>query len=63
LGVELRLAKARLAKLALPASGNFSEGSRKPFLGITMEDVIWIAVTVAFFSLSIAYVYFCDRVK
>jgi len=28
-----------------------------------MEDIIWIAVTIAFFALSIGYVYFCDRVK
>jgi hypothetical protein len=28
-----------------------------------MQDVIWIAVTIAFFVASIAYVHFCDRVK
>jgi len=28
-----------------------------------MQDVIWIAVTIAFFAISIAYVYFCERVK
>ena len=28
-----------------------------------MEDLIWIAVTIAFFALSIGYVHFCDRVK
>jgi len=28
-----------------------------------MEDILWIAVTIAFFVLSIAYVRFCDRVK
>jgi hypothetical protein len=28
-----------------------------------MEDILWIAVTIAFFALSIAYVRFCDRVK
>jgi hypothetical protein len=28
-----------------------------------MQDVLWIAVTVAFFALSIAYVHFCERVK
>lgn len=28
-----------------------------------MEDVLWIAVTIAFFALSIGYVHFCDRVK
>ena len=29
----------------------------------TMQDVFWIAVTIAFFALSIAYVHFCERVK
>lgn len=29
----------------------------------SMQDAIWIAVTVAFFVLSVAYVHFCDRVK
>jgi len=28
-----------------------------------MQDVLWIAVTIAFFAASIAYVHFCDRVK
>jgi len=28
-----------------------------------MQDVIWIAVTIAFFVVSIAYVHFCERVK
>jgi len=28
-----------------------------------MQDLLWIAVTVAFFAVSIAYVHFCDRVK
>jgi hypothetical protein len=28
-----------------------------------MEDLIWIAVTIAFFALSIGYVHFCDRMK
>jgi hypothetical protein len=28
-----------------------------------MEDILWVAVTIAFFALSIAYVRFCDRVK
>ena len=28
-----------------------------------MQDVLWIAVTIAFFALSIAYVHFCERVK
>jgi len=28
-----------------------------------MQDLLWIAVTIAFFALSIGYVHFCDRVK
>jgi len=28
-----------------------------------MQDILWVAVTVAFFALSIAYVRFCDRLK
>jgi hypothetical protein len=28
-----------------------------------MEDILWIAVTIAFFALSVAYVRFCDRMK
>jgi len=28
-----------------------------------MQDILWVMVTIAFFALSIGYVYFCDRVK
>jgi len=28
-----------------------------------MQDLLWVAVTIAFFAVSIAYVRFCDRVK
>ncbi|SPF40975.1 conserved hypothetical protein [Candidatus Sulfotelmatobacter kueseliae] len=28
-----------------------------------MQDLIWTAVTIAFFVLSVAYVHFCDRVR
>jgi len=28
-----------------------------------MQDLIWIIVTIAFFTASIAYVSFCDRLK
>jgi len=28
-----------------------------------MPDILWIAVTIAFFAVSIAYVHFCHRVK
>lgn len=28
-----------------------------------MQDLLWVAVTIAFFALSIGYVYFCERVK
>jgi cbb3-type cytochrome oxidase subunit 3 len=28
-----------------------------------MQDLVYVFVTVAFFTVSIAYVYFCERVK
>jgi len=28
-----------------------------------MQDVLWIAVTIAFFVLAIGYVRFCDRIR
>jgi len=28
-----------------------------------MQDILWIAVTIAFFALSIGYVHFCERMK
>lgn len=28
-----------------------------------LQDVIFIAVTIAFFALSVAYVKFCDRIR
>ncbi len=28
-----------------------------------MQDLIWVAVAIAFFALSIGYVKFCERVK
>ncbi len=31
--------------------------------GELMQDLIYIAITVAFFAASIAYVYFCEHVK
>jgi hypothetical protein len=33
------------------------------FTEIDMQDIIWIAVTIGFFALSIAYVHSCERVK
>jgi len=29
---------------------------------LTMQDLIYIAITVLFFALSLAYVRFCDRI-
>lgn len=31
--------------------------------GKTMRDLIFVAITIAFFVLSIAYVHFCDRMR
>jgi len=28
-----------------------------------MQDLIFVAITIAFFALSLGYVYFCDNVK
>jgi len=28
-----------------------------------MQDLIWIAVTIAFFAAAIGYVHFCERMK
>jgi len=36
---------------------NFSNRS------FAMQDLMWVAVGIAFFALSIGYVEFCDRVK
>jgi len=35
----------------------------KPAQEGVMQDLLWMAVTIAFFALSIAYVHFCERVK
>lgn len=32
-------------------------------VGATMLDIVFVAVTVAFFVFSMGYVHFCDRVK
>jgi hypothetical protein len=29
----------------------------------TMQDLLFVAVTIAFFALSLGYVTFCDRIK
>jgi len=28
-----------------------------------MQDIVFVAITIAFFALSLGYVHFCDRVK
>lgn len=28
-----------------------------------LQDILWIAVTIAFFAVSIGYVHVCDRMK
>lgn len=37
--------------------------TRISFPETSMQDLLWIVVTVAFFAVSIAYVHFCERVK
>ena len=45
-------------------AGLVPEQERGEPAGVHMaEDLLWIAVTIAFFALSIGYVYFCDRVQ
>jgi hypothetical protein len=31
--------------------------------GLAMQDVIFLAVTILFFAMSLAYVVFCERVR
>lgn len=33
------------------------------YMEIAMQDLIWVAVTIVFFALSIGYVRFCERLK
>ena len=28
-----------------------------------MQDLVFVAITIAFFALSLGYVHFCDRIK
>ena len=30
---------------------------------MNMQDIIFVAITVVFFALSLGYVHFCDRVR
>ena len=38
-------------------------GSRLETEEMNMQDVIFVAITIVFFALSLGYVHFCDRVK
>jgi len=37
--------------------------ARSKIQEMNMLDLIYVAVTIAFFALSLGYVHFCDRVK
>jgi len=43
--------------LRFKRQGHHGLGAKK------MQDLIFVAVTIAFFVLSLGYVHFCDRVK
>jgi hypothetical protein len=30
---------------------------------MNMQDILFVAITIAFFALSLGYVHFCDRMK
>jgi hypothetical protein len=51
----------------LRANNGFAQDDKGKLLIVTqerlMQDILWIAATIAFFALSIAYVQFCERVK
>jgi hypothetical protein len=68
---ELIEMRRKLSKEKLPYSSLMS-GLLSDFSGVRsrnrprrlpMQDVLWIAVTIAFFAASVAYVRFCDRMK
>ena len=42
-----------------------SRGHGKPveIQEMNMQDVVYVAVTIVFFALSLGYVHFCDRAK
>jgi hypothetical protein len=41
-------------------SATNKQGARRR---LGMQDLIFVAITIAFFALSLGYVHFCDRVK
>jgi len=47
----------RAASRAVKVGAVIAGGNR------VMQDIMWVAATVTFFVLSIAYVRFCDRLK
>jgi hypothetical protein len=36
---------------------------KSDYRGIGMQDLIFLAITIAFYAVSIGYVHFCDRMK
>jgi len=56
----LRIPYESFAPALRPVVSNQSVDVRS---GGLVQDMIWIAVTLAFFALSIAYVRFCERMK
>jgi hypothetical protein len=43
--------------------GNYRNNKRFQLRRFSMQDVIFVVVTIAFFALSIGYVEFCNRIR
>jgi len=44
-------------------AANRDRGNEHELEELNMQDVIFVAITIALFALSLGYVHFCDRVK
>jgi hypothetical protein len=43
-------------------AANKGHGSTLETQEMNMQDILFVAITIAFFALSLGYVHFCDRV-
>ena len=55
--------KTTRAQVDPPESGERNETTEEALTRVSMQDVLWIVVTIVFFAISIGYVEFCDRMK
>ena len=44
-------------------AANRGRGSPLEIQEMNMQDLVFVAITVVFFALSLGYVHFCDRVR